>query len=925
MSAGTKASAGMAGLLVILLATPSNTAALEFAAASVYPVGTTPVAIAAADFNGDGKPDLAITNSGSNNVSILINNGDGTFKSAVNYAAGTSPVAIASGDFNGDGKQDLIVANLGNTATHVSGSLSLLKGNGDGTFQTAISIAAGSNPNTVAAADFNGDKKIDLAVGDASVSSVNVLLGNGDGTFKAPVAESTSTGFPISIVARDFNGDTKLDMAVGVNGSAIQVFLGNGDGTFQSAVSIAVANGLLVVADSNGDQKADLVVRSHIPPPPTCRTFCFALDQINLLVSNGDGTFQAAKRIATFIGAGTGNIAAGDFNGDGKIDISFGRLSLALLYLGKGDGTFLSVPSLALGNGTHFVTVGDLNGDKEPDFAFTNQTDNTVSILLNTSPASGADLGVTLAADPEPALATQDLTYTISVTNTGPQDATNVVLTDSLPASMKFVSATPSQGTCTGTTVVTCNLGAMPSPSQASATIVVTPTQAGSITNTVTVAATQPDLVPANDTASVTSTVLLPADLVLIKTASAGSVAKGSNITYTLVVNNKGPASATNVVLNDMPSASFPIVSTTTTQGSCTSDPNTGNVTCNLGSLAVAASATVKIVVAAASPTTLTNNAEVTADQRDLGHTFATATVLIDPVELALTETASPATLDTRSNVTFAITVLNKGPSTATNVQVFDSLPQNDVVSATASQGSCGAVANFQMGCSLGALASGASATVNVVMTPAAPGPFTNSVSVSSDSPDTDTSNNSASASVTVNAAADFAVSVAATTLQARPGSSVTDQLTFAAQNGFSGAIALTCNVSGPAPVPDCSLSPNAIPGGTNSATSTLTVSVPAGSVFLLSPRADWRPQPVYAFTLAFLLLTLALAISRSRRERKAWLLGGSLAAIVLALSGCGGGSSDRPVRSYSVTVTATSSSASGSISHSTAITLRVQ
>jgi len=304
----------------------------------------------------------------------------------------------------------------------------------------------------------------------------------------------------------------------------------------------------------------------------------------------------------------------------------------------------------------------------------------------------------------------------------------------------------------------------------------------------VTVTANEPDLAPANDTASAISTVLLPADLVLTKSASAGSVDIGSDITYTLVATNKGPASATNVLVTDTPSPSFPIVSVNTTQGFCASDSN-GNIIGNLGSLGVGASATVKIVVTAPTPATAINSAMIRADQPDLGHTFATATVLVDPADLAVTETASATSLFTGSNVTFAISVLNKGPFTASNVKVFDSLPQNNVVSVTASVGSCGAVANLVMTCSLGGLASGASATVSVVMAPTTPGQFTNMASVSSDSPDVDARNNSASATATVSLAPDFSLSVASTTLDTHPGASVTDVLTFVAVNEFSGQL----------------------------------------------------------------------------------------------------------------------------------------
>ena len=919
-----KMSAAVAAFVLATLAEPSPTYALEFSASTAYPVGTAPVAIVIADFNGDGKPDLAVANSGSSNVSILLNNGDGTFQAAVNHTAGTSPTMLVAGDFDGDGKQDLIVVNLGDVSNHVNGNLSFLKGKGDGTFQAAVNISVGVNPNTIVAADFSGDNKLDLAVGDASATTVNILIGNGDGTFKAPLAISTG-GTTVSLATADFDGDSKADLAISVKGATGVVLLGKGDGTFQTGQPAAIGSGLLAVGDFNGDHKPDLITRIHTVPVPPCRIFCVGSDTTNVYLGNGDGTFQTGLRAATFFSSGAGNVAVADFNGDGKLDFSLGRLTSAILYLGKNDGTFLNMQSLVVVNDSHFMSAADLNDDKKPDLVTTNQSNDTISVLLNQSPASGADLGITKRADQEPALATQNLTYTMNVSNTGPQDATNVTVTDPLPASMTFVSATPSQGTCSGTTTVTCNLGAMPSPSQATLTVVVTPTQAGSFTNTATIAATEPDLATANNSASVTTTVLLPADLVLTKAASPSSLDVGGNITYTLVVTNKGPASASNVLLTDTPNNNFPIVSITPTQGSCTSDPNTGTITCNLGSLAVSASATVHIVVTANVPANSSNNAGVTADQPNLGNNSASVTVLIGAADLAITQSASPTTVTAGSNVTFAMTITNKGPFSARNVQIIDSLPQNNVVSATPSQGSCGAVANFQLGCALGSLASGSSATVTVVMAPAAAGQFTNMVSVSSDSPDTDGTNNTSSATVTVNPAPDFSFSAASMALVAHPGGSVTDTLTFSALNGLIGTIALSCVVSGPPPTPTCDLSPNSIAASANPATSTLTVHVPVSANLWFVPLGHWRVRPIFVMPLWCAILSLLLAMKQLTSKRRILALSGACAAAALVLCGCGSGSSTPPPKSYTITVTATTNSSSGQISHTTSVGLTVE
>jgi hypothetical protein len=158
------------------------------------------------DFNRDGKLDLAVAKGGSNGVSILLGNGDGTFQSAVNYNAGINTSSVAVGDFNKDGKLDLVAANRSSNA------VSILLGDGDGTFQPAVNYSV-NNPQSVAVGDFNGDGKFDLAVANSAGNAVSVLLGDGDGTFQPAVNYSAGSN-PLWVAVGDFNGDGKLDLAV---------------------------------------------------------------------------------------------------------------------------------------------------------------------------------------------------------------------------------------------------------------------------------------------------------------------------------------------------------------------------------------------------------------------------------------------------------------------------------------------------------------------------------------------------------------------------------------------------------------------------------------------------------------------------------------------------------------------------------------
>ena len=303
-------------------------------------------------------------------MSVLLGNGDGTFQPAKFYAAGIDPAAIVAGDFNGDGRLDLAVA--GFDLSTGAGEISVLLGNGDGTFQPAVQYAVGQEPSFIVAGDFTGHGRLDLAVSDALDNDVSILLGNGDGTFQTQVTYAVGTA-PVALAAGDFTGDGRTDLAVAnFDSNDVSVLLGNGDGTFADPGQFATTpRATPLVADVNGDGTDDVLVvdgagnilyRQAIPGQP--------------------GTFEPPVTVNP--GNPSRDIAWVPNTGQGPVLASVDAHDNAVSLYAYRDGGFVKVGSLATGLLPAQIIAADLNGDGLTDLVVRNAGDGKLSVFFGT-------------------------------------------------------------------------------------------------------------------------------------------------------------------------------------------------------------------------------------------------------------------------------------------------------------------------------------------------------------------------------------------------------------------------------------------------------------------------------------------------------------------------------------------------------------
>lgn len=351
----------------------------KFASQMIYSTGFYPNAVATADVNGDDKPDIIVSNYNSENVGVLLNDGTGSFNDQVTYSTGSNsgPHSVTTADVNDDNKPDIIVANSGGN------NVGVFLNDGTGTFndQATYPTDSGSNPNSVAIADVNGDNKPDIIVANSGESNIGVLLNNGAGTFNDQV--KYSTGFRSGshyVTVADVNGDNKPDIIIAIFREAnIAILFNNGTGTFNEPMTYSTESGSgphsVTTADVNGDNELDILVANS------------ELNNVGVFLNNGSGIFNDQVTYSTGPDSAPNAVTTADVNGDNKPDIIVAnyKASNVGVLLNNGTGTFNDQETYFTGSdsGPDFVTTADVNGDSKPDIMVTNPSHTNVGVFLS--------------------------------------------------------------------------------------------------------------------------------------------------------------------------------------------------------------------------------------------------------------------------------------------------------------------------------------------------------------------------------------------------------------------------------------------------------------------------------------------------------------------------------------------------------------
>ncbi len=897
----------------------------------LYSAGLSPAGLIALDVNGDGKPDLAVWGGyfilTYYSVTVLINQGDGGFPHGTTYPVIQYPWSAVLGDFNGDGKTDIaigsITANSGGSDT--GGVVSVLPGNGDGTFQTRVDTPTSNYPEVMAAGDFNHDGKLDLVVVEATSTGelLSTWIGNGDGTFQNSISQGLGNNYARSLAVGDFNHDGKLDVAASVDSAGVDVFLGKGDGTFAAPQAYAVqtatnsAGSTLVTADFNGDGKLDLAVTTS--------------QGISILPGKGDGTFGTYTPILP----GEAIVAIGGFNGDGKPDlvIATGN-NIVSVALGKGDGTFTQAASYQLPSILSFGSpiVGDFNGDGKLDIAFASQSTDVVTILFGNGDGtfSGhmefgtAQIAALVAAD-----FNGDGALDLAMTN-----VTNQVVSVFLKSPVAALSPSHlnfgSQGLGTPSAEQTISMS-NPSPVAISLSSLV----AGGDFS-------------ANDDCGSTLKATASCQVKVTFTPTADG-----NRTGLLAITDNVPGSPQQVPLTG--TGTGPIVElaptslTFPTQNPGTSSSaqnikltNSGNVALTIKSIAASGdfeqTNTCGSSVNSGASCTISVTFKPTQAGSRTGEVTITDSAFNSPQTAPLTGTGTGPVVSLSSPLTFAAQLVGT-PSNSQTVTLTNTGNANLTLTAMGATGPF-AIASSGTSCLLSnPVAALGACTVAVTFTPAAAGAASGSLSFGDNAP-------GSPQAVTLNGTGmDFTLSIpsgSSSTASVSPGQMASYSLSLSGLGGMNEAINFTC--AGAPSEATCSVSPtSATPNASGSVALSVTVTTTASSMVAPPPRRTLPPGPGMKVLLISGLVIIALTLpwlalrrmGRQRRSRKLpWgLVTAALVVLALAMTACGGGGGGgggggptnpgTPAGTYTLTITGTASGSS-TLKHSMTLTLTV-
>ncbi|HET6929294.1 MAG TPA: Ig-like domain repeat protein [Candidatus Acidoferrum sp.] len=851
---------------------------------TVHTVSTTPAvsgaptSLVTADFNADGKTDLAVADGSTNSVSVLLGNEDGTFLPEVTYTTdpnGTAS-AIAVGDFNADGNNDLLITNIASG----SSTISILLGNGDGTFQPQVTTPVGNHPSGIVVNEFNGDGDLDVAVANRDDNTVGVLLGNGDGTFQPQVTYAVGNS-PVALTSADVNGDGIADLIVANNAdNTISVLLGNGDGTFQPQVTYAVGNSpvALTSADVNGDGIADLIVANN------------ADNTISVLLGNGDGTFQ--PQVTYAVGNSPVALTSADVNGDGIADLIVANNvdnTLSVL-LGKGDGTFPAIQSVAVSSGPSALAAGDYNGDGLVDIAsLGNVGSGKISVLLSQHTVTATSIGVSLSSP-----GTHDVlaSYPGDNAHAASQSATIPLSGPNLTATTTVLSASPNPAT---------------SGQQVTLTATVSPTPTGSPTGTVSFYNGSTLLGTATVNASGVATMTtssLPVGTNSLSATYSGNTNFATSTSSTLTENVTGAAltaTTTILVASPNPATSGQQVTLTATVSPTPTGSPTGTVNFYNGSTLLGTA-----TVNASGVATMTTSS-LPVGTNSLSATYSGNTNFATSTSSTLTENVTGAAL------TATTTILVASPNPATSGQ---QVTLTATVSPTPTGSPTGTVSFYNGSTLLGTATVNASGVATLTGLNFSPG--TAGITAVYSGNASFATSTSPSVNLTVSNAAAYTVTAPQTPYNVTAGKSVDVNVMVSPVGGAYNNL-VVMSASGLPPGASATFTPPSVTPGSAGTATVMTIHTAVLTAEIPPQRNPDSPFPFVA--LASCGLALVSYRKRLGATLASILLVGCLAGGALVLSGCNGGFAGKPAtgtHTFVVTITGTS----GSLHPSTTITV---